>query len=65
VTAVAALPAEVRRALQNAKSDLDWAVRMFERSATPDVVNIDQLVDSIRLALVAAKDARARKGPDA
>lgn len=34
---------------------LDWAARMFDESVTPQVVDVDRLVEQIRTAVLARR----------
>jgi hypothetical protein len=52
------LPRDVHNALAKAQRDLEWAVRMFHESATPEAVNVPRLVASIEAALLTAKASR-------
>jgi len=54
------LPREVHNALAKAQGDLEWAVRMFHESTTPEAVNVPKLVSSIEAALLAGYDAALR-----
>jgi hypothetical protein len=56
------LPRNVHNALAKAQTDLEWAVRMFHESATPESVDIPRLVKEIEVALTTAAEARKQKG---
>lgn len=51
------LPREVHNALAKAQIDLEWAVRMFQESATPEAVDVSRLVRTIESALISGRDA--------
>ena len=45
--------------MAKAQSDLEWAARVFDESATPETVDINCLVGNVRAALEARKIERA------
>ena len=55
------LSRETHNALAKAQVDLEWAARMFNESATPEVVDVPKLVASIKAALEAGQH-EARHG---
>jgi hypothetical protein len=62
--ATSPLSRDVHNALAKAQKDLEWAVRMFHDSSTPEAVDIQILVNSIEDVLVAAKTQRCPKADE-
>lgn len=50
-----------QKLLKKAKSDLEWAVTLLDESATPFLLDVEKLVETVRQALTVR--LRERQGP--